>query len=46
VKLRKHVGLYEKQRKTNDDDDDDDYYDLFNDASNNLDYKVKCVMRP
>ena len=28
MQLRKHVGLYEKQLKTDDDDDDDD--DLFN----------------
>jgi hypothetical protein len=45
VKLRKHVGLYEKQLKTDDDDGDYDD-DLFNDASNNLDYKVECMISP
>lgn len=43
MKLRKHAGLYEKQLKTDDDDDDDD---LCNDASNNLDYKVECMISP
>jgi hypothetical protein len=40
VKLRKHVGLYEKQLKTDDDDD------LLKDASNNEYYKVECMMSP
>ena len=39
VKLRKHAGLNEKQLKTDDDD-------LFNDASNNLYYKVECMISP
>jgi hypothetical protein len=37
VKLRKHAGLYERQLKTDDGD-------IFNDASNNLDYKVECIV--